>query len=704
MVLSAMTMTGEYRSGMIRTTFAATPNRTLVLAAKAVVAAAFSALFTAVLVIGAVVVARLSSDPLLSAPAVAGRVRECGASSAPLAVYAALAAVLGVAVGALLRHTAGAVAVLLLWPLVVEPILGNLPDVGAQVGPYLPFGNAFVFTDVQWLFPTYAMPWGPFGSLLYFAGIVAVPVRRGDRRGEPARRVTNVGPNAAKFLGRSWLVLTAVTLVTVLAGCGRSEAPPVRSVGAAVRRPSTPATDFATALQDKVTTDAMMAHLKKLQEIADANGGNRALGSPGLRRQRRLRRRGVAGQGLRRADRRLRGPAARSPTSPSVTVGGQRVKAAPLKYTIGTPTGGRQRAAGARPRRTTPRAARRRTTTACDVKGAIVLVDRGTCPFGDQADRRRRARRGRPDRRQQRRRRRDRRRHARRGHRRQDPGRQHHQGRRRAPAREPRRHHASSSTRASGSNAPATSSRRPRPGRRDNVVMAGAHLDSVPEGPGINDNGSGVAAVLETAVQLGSSPARAERRAVRLLGCRGGGPGRVDQVRQDARRRGAQGHRAVPQLRHAGLAQPRLLHLRRRPVRAAATDGVPRVPEGSAGIERTLAAYLDGAGKEPRGHRLRRALRLRRLHPGGHPLGRAVLRRRGEEERRRGEAVGRRGRPAVRPELPQEHRHLRPHRPHGARDPGQGVAYAIGLYAQDESGRNGVPVRDDRTRHVVPAS
>ncbi|WP_369806510.1 M28 family peptidase, partial [Mycobacterium sp. E3198] len=27
--------------------------------------------------------------------------------------------------------------------------------------------------------------------------------------------------------------------------------------------------------------------------------------------------------------------------------------------------------------------------------------------------------------------------------------------------------------------------------------MAGAHLDSVPEGPGINDNGSGVAAVLE---------------------------------------------------------------------------------------------------------------------------------------------------------------------------------------------------------------
>lgn len=40
-------------------------------------------------------------------------------------------------------------------------------------------------------------------------------------------------------------------------------------------------------------------------------------------------------------------------------------------------------------------------------------------------------------------------------------------------------------------------------GRDDNVVMLGAHLDSVGDGPGINDNGSGTAGILETAVQLG---------------------------------------------------------------------------------------------------------------------------------------------------------------------------------------------------------
>ncbi len=39
-------------------------------------------------------------------------------------------------------------------------------------------------------------------------------------------------------------------------------------------------------------------------------------------------------------------------------------------------------------------------------------------------------------------------------------------------------------------------------GRADRTVVVGGHLDSVSEGPGINDNGSGVAAILETAIQF----------------------------------------------------------------------------------------------------------------------------------------------------------------------------------------------------------
>ena len=35
---------------------------------------------------------------------------------------------------------------------------------------------------------------------------------------------------------------------------------------------------------------------------------------------------------------------------------------------------------------------------------------------------------------------------------------------------------------------------------------------------------------------------------------------------------------------------------------------------------------------------------------------------------------------------------------------GGGVAFSVGLYAQDQRGRNGVPIRDDRTRHPLTDS
>lgn len=43
-------------------------------------------------------------------------------------------------------------------------------------------------------------------------------------------------------------------------------------------------------------------------------------------------------------------------------------------------------------------------------------------------------------------------------------------------------------------------------GNPDNVIMVGAHLDSVAEGPGINDNGSGSAGILTVALKLKDAP------------------------------------------------------------------------------------------------------------------------------------------------------------------------------------------------------
>jgi Iap family predicted aminopeptidase len=49
-------------------------------------------------------------------------------------------------------------------------------------------------------------------------------------------------------------------------------------------------------------------------------------------------------------------------------------------------------------------------------------------------------------------------------------------------------------------------------GHGERVVMAGGHLDSVPGGPGINDNGSGVATLIEAAEAIGPNPPGARVR------------------------------------------------------------------------------------------------------------------------------------------------------------------------------------------------
>ena len=100
-----------------------------------------------------------------------------------------------------------------------------------------------------------------------------------------------------------------------------------------------------------------------------------------LRRQRRLRGQHVAGQGFRRARRPISKCVCRSPTNPSLTVGGDNVPAKPLEYTKGTPPEGVSGPLVPARVEDTP------GCTASDydglpVAGAVVLVDRGKCPFG----------------------------------------------------------------------------------------------------------------------------------------------------------------------------------------------------------------------------------------------------------------------------------------------------------------------------------
>lgn len=171
MILSALTVTGEYRTGMIRTTFMATPRRSRVLVAKAIVSMVFSGALAALMTLGSVLLVRGMVNERQGAELAltdSGTWRAVGA----VTLYAMLAALLAVGLGALLRHSAAVIAILLLMPFVVEPLLGALPGVGSRVGPLLPFANANAFTEIPWL-QSFSMWWGPLGSASYFAVFAA---------------------------------------------------------------------------------------------------------------------------------------------------------------------------------------------------------------------------------------------------------------------------------------------------------------------------------------------------------------------------------------------------------------------------------------------------------------------------------------------------------------------------------------------------
>ena len=69
-------------------------------------------------------------------------------------------------------------------------------------------------------------------------------------------------------------------------------------------------------------------------------------------------------------------------------------------------------------------------------------------------------------------------------------------------------------------------------GNADETVVVGAHLDSVVAGPGINDNGTGTATILEIAEEMSEQKIKPRRaRALRLLGRRGVRPARLRALR-----------------------------------------------------------------------------------------------------------------------------------------------------------------------------
>jgi ABC-type transport system involved in multi-copper enzyme maturation permease subunit len=119
-VLAVLFITSEYRRGMIRSTFAATPHRLRVLAAKSVIAAAVAFVVTLAAAVVALPWARhilIRNHVLIVPTATATEIRMLLGTAALVAV----AAVFALALGTLFRRGAGAVTVAVV--LIVLPYL-----------------------------------------------------------------------------------------------------------------------------------------------------------------------------------------------------------------------------------------------------------------------------------------------------------------------------------------------------------------------------------------------------------------------------------------------------------------------------------------------------------------------------------------------------------------------------------------------------
>jgi ABC-2 type transport system permease protein len=141
MVLAALAVTTEYRFGTIRTTFQAIPHRGSALAAKATVVALLALVVGVLAGFGSWALAyAIKPGTNLALDSAADWVNVAGIGP----VYA-LAAVIAVAVGILLRHSAGAIALLLIYNLAVENLIQLIPNVGPAVHKWMPFNVVHKF-------------------------------------------------------------------------------------------------------------------------------------------------------------------------------------------------------------------------------------------------------------------------------------------------------------------------------------------------------------------------------------------------------------------------------------------------------------------------------------------------------------------------------------------------------------------------------
>ncbi|WP_019810939.1 ABC transporter permease [Saccharomonospora halophila] len=180
MVLATLAVTTEYRFSTIRTTFQAVPNRTNALLAKTTVVAMIS------LILGEIIAFTCWGLALLLAPGsdLALNSTADWINVAGVGVVFAISAVIAVAVGILVRHSAGAISLLMIYSLAVEGLVQLIPTIGDDIYAWMPFNVAHKFLTgngeangdrmVEAGMPLSTSTLSQGAALVYFAAVAAV--------------------------------------------------------------------------------------------------------------------------------------------------------------------------------------------------------------------------------------------------------------------------------------------------------------------------------------------------------------------------------------------------------------------------------------------------------------------------------------------------------------------------------------------------
>ena len=176
-VLGASSYSAEHAFNTIRPTFSVTPKRGRVVVGKAVVVAALALLVQTIVVVGGLEIANLIAagrDLDLDLGGLDGLVP----AATGLVLFGALFALFGLGIALIVRSTPAAIAVLVLWPLLIESVIeGLLSLVSADtVAQWLPYDAGTTVFELQ--------PDGdPFGRVvggLVFAAFVLLVIAAGS--------------------------------------------------------------------------------------------------------------------------------------------------------------------------------------------------------------------------------------------------------------------------------------------------------------------------------------------------------------------------------------------------------------------------------------------------------------------------------------------------------------------------------------------